>query len=203
MAVLLIRQKLAEHIFDDGHNGQALGSLGAPAGIDLAGMAAPQVLRVVFKKHGVELAAETVDVEILQGVFFSLKNRCFQVAETCHDGGGQSHIFEGLPFQGNRIVEKLFIKINTGHAVSRQHDPVFLLRIRAARSRLHGTLQINVVPGRCSLLRQHLCPPLVDLRHFGEETVAAHVHAVAFIADGLGDATHVLALLQYGDVHLV
>ena len=203
MAVLLIRQKLAEHILDDGHDGQALGSLGAPAGIDLTGMAAPQVLRVVLEEHGVKLAAETVDIEILQRVFFSFENRCFQVTEACHDGSGQSHILEGLPFQGNRIVKKLLIKINPGHAVSRQHDPVFLLRIRAARGRLHGTLQINVIPGRGTLLGQHLCPPLVDLRHFGEETVAAHVHAVAFIADGLGDTAHVLALLQYGDVHLV
>ena len=81
VAVLLIGEQLAEHILDDGHHGKAFGALRAPAGIDFAGMTAPEVFCVMLKKHGIELFPEAIDIEVLQRLLFPLVQDGSQIAE--------------------------------------------------------------------------------------------------------------------------
>ena len=41
-------------------------AVGAPGRIDLAGMPAPKVLRIMLKEHGIQLFPKAVDIKILQ-----------------------------------------------------------------------------------------------------------------------------------------
>ena len=64
--ILLAGDHLGEDIFHDSGNGQSLGALCSPIRGNLAGVASPQILGVIFKEHGIQLSAKAVDVEILQ-----------------------------------------------------------------------------------------------------------------------------------------
>ena len=66
MAVFLAGKHLGEDVLKDGNDGEAFYALSAPAGIDLAGMASPQVFGITLEKHRIELFTETVDIEIFQ-----------------------------------------------------------------------------------------------------------------------------------------
>ncbi len=52
----------------------------------------------------------------------------------------KSHVDESFRFKGYGIIKKFLFKINTGHSVAAQHDPVFLLGIGAAGRERHLAL---------------------------------------------------------------
>ena len=47
-------------------------------------MTSPEVLGVVFKEHGIELFAETVNIEILEGVFREIAEADLHRLEKAH-----------------------------------------------------------------------------------------------------------------------
>ena len=57
---------LLDRVLQHRKDGHTLDALGAPGRIDLGGMPAPEVFRVIFEEHGIQLAAEPVDIEILE-----------------------------------------------------------------------------------------------------------------------------------------
>ena len=87
---------LADSIPEDCCDRNALDALGTPLRRHLRRMAAPHIFRVVLKKHGIQLFAEPVDVEILQGNLFALVHHAAQIAESRFNRGPQSHIGKGL-----------------------------------------------------------------------------------------------------------
>ncbi len=191
---------LGEDILYDGSDRQTLGALGAPVRRDLAGMASPEILGVVFKKHGIQFAAKAVDIEIFQRIFPALVDHGSQITAARLDRIDKSHIDKGFRLKGYGIIKKFLFKINTGNPVAPQHHPVFLLRVRAAGGKRHLAVQYDIVISRRTLQGKHVVPPCIYFGHFGEKTVAAHIHAVALIVDGLGDAAHGLALFQDGNL---
>ena len=174
-------EKLAEHVRNDRHDGEPLYALRTPVGIDFRRASAPEIFRIFLKKHGVELPAETVYIEILQRVFLSFMYDAYQIAEAGLEGRDQAHVFKGFPFQGDRIVKKFPVKINPGYPVSGEHDPVRLFRIRAAGGKRRRALKDNVVISGRALQREHIVPPFVHLRIFGKKAVASHIHSVAIM----------------------
>ena len=160
-------------------------------------MASPEVFGIIFKKHGVKLLAESVDIKIFQRFLFPFMNQCLQVAEKNMDRGQQTHVLERFEFQGNRVIEKLLFKINTGYPVPVQHDSVFLLGVRPSGGQGHFPVQENIVVSGGTLFREHFIPPFIDFGNFGEEAVPAHIHAVAVMVYRLGYAAHGFAFLEY------
>lgn len=77
-----------------------LGTLRAPVGSNFPRAPAPQVLRIFFKEHGIKLLPETVDIEILQGVFCRLEATGGQITEARLHRGQKAHVLKGFPFQG-------------------------------------------------------------------------------------------------------
>ena len=53
LAALLGHEYLGKHVPENAHDAQFLGALLAPAGVDLPGMAAPELLGVALEEHGV------------------------------------------------------------------------------------------------------------------------------------------------------
>ena len=153
----------------------------------------------MLKKHGIELFPEAIDIEVLQRLLFPLVQDGSQIAERGDDVGLQPQIFESLPLQRNRVVEKLLIEIDAGNAVPLEHDAILFFRIRAAFLHGHLTIQADVVIGGFPLHGKHVFPPFVHFRHLGEETMAAHIHPVSLIIDGFGNAAHILALFEDSD----
>ena len=129
---LRLRQGLLQNILQNSHNGQALHPLGAPVGGDVPGMTAPELFRVALKEHGVKLFAKAVDVEILQRILVLFAHRGVQVAEARIHGGEESHIVDGVPVHFHGVVKKLLLVVDSGNPVPGQHDPVFLIGVRAA-----------------------------------------------------------------------
>ena len=70
LAVGLIRIQLGEHVLDNGSDGQALDTLRAPVCGDFSRMATPQLFGVALEEHGIQLFAETIDIEVFQRGFF-------------------------------------------------------------------------------------------------------------------------------------
>ena len=91
------------------------------------------------------------------------------------------------------------LEIDAAHPVPDQHDPIRLLRVRARRGEGLFDVQKFVVPGGRPLQGHQLRPPAVHPLVLAEEAVAADVHAVAPVADGLRDAADAVGGLQNGD----
>ena len=166
-------------------------------------MASPEIFRVIFKEHGIELTPKPVNIEVFQAVFLFLVDQGNQIAEAHLHGGEKTEIFQGFQLQGNGVIIKFRIKINTGYPVPCKHNPVFLFRVRAALGKRHGSAQDNVIVGRCALHGKHFIPPLIYFRNFGKETVTAHIHAVAFIVYGFGDTAEAVAFFKNDDLYVL
>ncbi len=160
-------------------------------------MAAPEVFGIIFKKHGIKLVSEPVDIKIFQRFFLSFMDKGFQITEKNMDRGQQSHVTERFEFQGDRIIKKFLFKVNTGYPVSVQHDPVFLLGIRPSGRQGHFPVKKNIVVGGGTLFGEHFFPPFVDFGDFGEKTVSAHIHPVAVVVYRFGYAAHGFAFFKY------
>ena len=156
-------EDLAENVPEDAGNGKALGALSAPGGINLARVAAPEILGVILKEQGIELAPEGVDIEILEVVLRQLVKKGPQIAEAALHRVLQAHIAEGLGLQGDRIIVELAVKEDPGNPVPGQHDHILLRRIRPARGEGNLAVQEEIVPGRCTLEGHHGFPPGVHL----------------------------------------
>ena len=76
-------------------------------------MTAPEIFGIALKEHTVELLAETVDIEILQGFFGAFVDHRCKVGITDLHGGQKAHIGNGLEFQRDRIIKKLTLKEDT------------------------------------------------------------------------------------------
>ena len=57
-------------------------------------MTSPEVLGVVFKEHGIELFAETVNIEILEGVFRAFVDQAREIAEADLHRLEKTHVHE-------------------------------------------------------------------------------------------------------------
>ena len=166
-------------------------------------MAAPQLLRVALEEHRIQLAAETVDVEVLQIVFRQLVEHGLQVAEAGHHGELEAHGLQRVGAQRNRVIEEVAVPEDTGHSVALEHHLVLRLRIGAARLHVVVAAELLVIIGGCALQRQNGLPPIHDAFVFGEETVAADIHAVAVVLHGARDTAEFAGPLQHGHVVLV
>ena len=200
LAVLFV-EDFPEDIAEHRPDGQPFHALGAPLRRDLPGVTPPQVLGIVLKEHGIEFFSETVDIEILKGLFLPLEKDGLQVAEADHEGRPEAHVPDRFPFQGDGIIKETRVEEDPREAVPPEHDPVGLLRVGSAGNGRAHTVKHDVVVGERALRGEHLLPPGVDLRDLGEETVAAHVHPVSVMADCAGYAAENSALLE--DDHVI
>ena len=194
--VLLLRHQLLYVVLQDSHNGKSLGTLCAPGSVDLTGVTSPQLLCVALEEHGVQLLAEAIDIEVLQGILRLLGYGSLQIAEARHHGGGKAHVLDGSRIDFDRIVVKLLSVIDTGYTVTCQHHPVFLLRIRSACRQGHLASQLLIIVGGSALQGHNLVPPLCYPVVLGEETVSADIHPVAIVTHCAGDTADLLTLLQ-------
>ena len=162
-------------------------------------MAAPHLLRVALEEYAVQHPAEAVDIEVFQGGLGALVDTGEQIAEPCFERGEEAHVADGGPLQGDGIVEEMALEIDAADPIADQHDPIRCLRVWAVWSELLLRVQALVVPGGCPLQGHELSPPPVHPLVLAEEPVTADVHAVAMVADGLGDAADAVRGLQDGD----
>ncbi len=149
----------------------------------------------MLKEHAVKLTAETIDVKVLQIVLRELMQCRRQVAESALHGVGEPHVGECLFLHGDWVVVELVHEENSGHSVSAEHDAVGFLRIGTAGFHVNVSAQLDIINRLRALCRQHRLPPLIHLRNLGEETMSAHIHAVAFVFNGFGNAAEASALL--------
>ena len=126
-------ERLEKGVLHDGEDGHALDALRAPRGVDLRGMPAPEVLRVVLEKHRVELLPEPVDVEVLERLLLSPEDCGLEIAEPGHDRRPQAHVRECRGLERDRIVEELAVEEYARDAVAAEHNAVGFLRVRPAR----------------------------------------------------------------------
>lgn len=126
-----------------------------------------------------------------------------KIAETDRHGFTEAHILKGLRLHGDGIVIEFGIKQNSGNTMPLQHDAVGLFRIRAACFKRRRSSQHSIVHGSAALHREHLFPPFIDLGHLGKETVTAHIHTIALVIDGFGNAADGICFLQHGDFHIL
>ncbi len=199
--------RLAERLGQRGdqrlHEGKFLDALRAPIGRDVARMDAPELFGVALKEHLIQRTAEAVDVEVLKGRDRLFDHAAVQIAAAGLDRAPKAHVDERLRLDGDRIVKELAQEINAGNARAQKHRAVFLLRIRAAGIEFDFSVQNDVVLGGRALHGHDLLPEGIDLRILGEEAMAAKIHAVAVVADGLGDAADGVALLDDDDADVV
>ena len=195
-ALLLGDEHLGKHVPEDAEDAQFLGALLAPAGVDLAGVASPQLFGIALKEHAVELFAKAVDVVIFQVVVGTLVQRGAKEAHAHLHGGGKAHGLERLHLKADGIIEEVFAVIDAADAVAHQHDAVFLFRIRTAGGERNGAAQHPVVKGRRALQGHDVRPPVHHALVLAEKAMAADIHAVALIAHRLGDAADLVALFQ-------
>ena len=151
-------------------------------------MDAPDLFGVPFKEHLVEGLAEAVDIEVFQRILGPLVQGGREVTESGLDGTPQSHIGEGLPFEGNGIVKETAQIVDPADPVPSQHHPVGNGRVRSAWPGGDGAFQQDVVQGGCTLQWQDLVPPVRHTLALAEKTVPADVHPVSLVTDGLGNA---------------
>jgi len=84
-----------------------------------------------------------------------------------------------------------------------KHHLVFDFRIRSARFHIVLATELLVIIAWRALQRQDPLPPIHDAFVFGEETVAADIHAVAVVLHGARDTAEFAGPLQHGHVVLV
>ena len=163
-------------------------------------MAAPELLSIALKEHGVQLFAEGIDVEIFQIVVGPLVDAGRQIAEAHLHGGGEAHGLQRFPLEADGIVKKVMLIIDAADPVAGKHDPVFLLRVGTAGGQGHLPVQKTVVHGGCALQGHHVRPPLHHPLVLAEKAVPADVHPIVPVADGLGNTADLLTALQHGHV---
>ena len=163
-------------------------------------MTPPQLLGVALEEHGVELAAEPVDVEVLQTGLRQLMEHGLEVAETRDHGELEAHRLEGVDGQGDRVVEEPAVPVDAGDAVALEHHLVGGFGVGTARLHVMLTAEFLVVIAGGALQRQHVLPPVHDPVVLGEEAVAADIHAVAVVLDGTRDASELLRFFEYGHI---
>ena len=166
-------------------------------------MAAPKVLRVVLEEHGVELFAEAVDVEVFQRLLLAFEERGAEVAASCDERRPEAHVRKRLGLERDGVVEELVVEEDARDAVAAEHDAVGLLRIGAILGEGAVAAERLVVERRRTLAGEHAIPPDVDLGNLREESMAAHVHAVAVVDNGAGDAAERMRFLQNDNVPLL
>ena len=196
----LLRQELLERVLQHAHNAQALDALRTPIGGNLGRMATPQLLGVALEEHGIQLAAETIDVEVLQIVFRQLVHHGLQIAETGNQRKLRAHGLQRVGAQGNRVVKEVAVPVNTRHAMTLEHHLVFDFRIRSARFHIVLTTELLVIIAWRALQRQDPLPPIHDAFVLREETMATNIHTVAIMLDGAGDAAEFAGRFQHGHV---
>ena len=194
--VALAGAQLAQHVRENGADGQALDALRAPGRGDLARMAAPELFRVAFKEHGVELLAEAVDVEVLQRILGQFARRRRQITHARLQRGGKAHVADGVRVHAHGIIKELFMVIDARNAPAREHHLVGALRVGPARFQGHIAAEDAVVHRGRALQGHELFPPGHHAVVLGKEAVAADVHAVAVVAHGAGNAAKGLRFLK-------
>ena len=180
--------QFAQHVRQNGANGQPLDALRAPGRGDLARVAAPELFRVALKEHGIELPTKAVDVEILQRILRQPVRRRRQIAHARLYRGGKAHVADGVGVHAHGIIEELLVVVDARNAPAGEHHLVAGLRVRPARLQRHVAPKDAIVHRRRALQGHELFPPGHHAVVLGKETVAADVHAVAVVAHGAGDA---------------
>ena len=163
-------------------------------------MSAPELLGIALKEHGIELFAEAVDIEIFERGFRQLHGSRFEIAEAGLHGCRKAHILDCFLFHGNGIIKELSLVVDAGNTLTHQHDAVGCFGVNAVGIELLFPSELFVVERRLALTGHHFLPPVHDALILREEAVAADIHAVAVIADGLGDAADAVGLLQNQDI---
>ena len=120
-----------------------------------------------------------------------------KIAESRAQGRQESHIFQGVPFQGNRIVKEMLFVVNPGDPVAQQHHPVCFLRIRPSRYNPGFPSQDFVILWQGALQRHHFPPPVHHPLILRKEPVPADIHPFSPILHRPGDTADFTALLQY------
>ena len=126
-------------------------------------MDTPEFFCVIFKKHAVERSAETVDIEILQRVFFAFDNAGIQIAESCFHCTDKSHVDKSFRFHGDRVIKELAQKENTADTGTDQGYFIRLLRVRAAFCERFFSAKHQVVLCRSTLQGHEFFPDVIDL----------------------------------------
>ena len=198
--VLFLRQQFEERVLQHLGDAQALDALRAPVGRDLRGVPPPQLLGVALEEHRVQLAPETVDVEVLQIVLGQLVHHRLQIREPGLQRQLGAHGLERVRAQADRVVEEMPVPVDAGHAVPLEHHLVAGLRVRPARFQVVMAAELPVVVAGRTLQRQGVAPPLHDAVVLREEPVAADVHPVAVVLHRARDAAELAGRLQHGHV---
>ena len=113
VGITLLGQELLEGVLEHAHDAQSLDPLSSPVGTDLAGVTAPELLGIPLEEHGIELAAEAVDVEVLQVVFRQLVNQGLQIAETGLHGQFETHCPQGLERKGDGVIQEMVVPVDS------------------------------------------------------------------------------------------
>ena len=198
--IALLRHELGEGVLQHAHDAQALDALRTPIGGDLRWVAAPQLLGIALEEHGVELATETVDVEVLQIGFRQLVHHGLQIAEASDQGQFRTHGLQRVGAQRDRIVKEVTVPVDPGHTMTLEHHLVFDFRIRSAWLHVVLTAEFPVVIAGSALQRQDFLPPVHDALVLRKEPVTADIHTVAVVLDGAGDAAEFAGRLQHGHI---
>ena len=137
----------------------------------------------MFKKHGIQFLTETVDIEILQRVLFSLVNKRPKITEAYLNGGDQPHIKDRFQFQRYRVIKEFTTEENARQSGANKHDLVFCFGVWAVFRNCYRTIENDIIVRRGTLKREDILPPVVYGIDFGEKSVAAHIHAISFVVD--------------------
>ena len=166
-------------------------------------MSAPKILGIVLKEHRIQLLAEAVDIEILEGLFFSLMEHCLKIAEAYHYCGAQTHVLDSRELERYWIIKELGVEENAAQTVAAEHHAIDLFGIGTALFDGGRPAQLAVVKRHSALGGEHLLPPCVDLGHLREKAVAAHIHAVALVIHGTRYTAENIALFEHGDIKIL
>ena len=181
-----------ERVGDGLGDRQALDPLRPPFRRDLLAGHSPDLLGIALEERAVQAIAEAIDQKILQRHFGrAMREPRLRVAHARAQALDESHVPNGVRIQLERIVEESAPIENSRQALSHQQygigrcraknlgREVSLLPLIADAQRLAG-LRLALGHG------QDLLPPAHDPIRFREEAVAAQVHAVPAVVDGLG-----------------
>ena len=163
-------------------------------------MAAPQLLGIALEEHGVELATETVDVEVLQIGFRQLVHHGLQIAEAGNKRKLRTHGLQRVGAQRDRIVKEVTVPVDPGHTMTLEHHLVFDFRIRSAWLHVVLTAEFPVVIAGSALQWQDFLPPVHDALVLRKEPVTADTHTVPVVLDGAGDAAEFAGRFQHSHV---
>lgn len=192
---------LLEAVPDEIRDLERLDALAAPFGADLGTGLAPDLPRVVLEEHIIDLAAETVDVEILQVLLGPYRRDPgkHQVA-----GDAQGPFLAQVEEQTHADLQRVIV------------HPIFEVDARLPRADEHGVMRappqqsvdllLAVVVAYLAVVlrgvqdRQELGPPLEYPVGLGEEPMTADVDKVALVVNRPADTAHLYVRLQHKDI---